>query len=126
MIDRGVYHHVSVKRLFRLIYDRESDTLGQKREWEKGEGAAGRLKYRVSLLEASIDEPSVDASTVIVTGAMQKSSWPTRLCVQFIHVSRHTVSVHNPGFTFIILSVCSCRSRTCTPDLDRRSIDRYE
>ncbi|KOX74454.1 hypothetical protein WN51_00437 [Melipona quadrifasciata] len=47
----------------------------QKREWEKREGAAGHLKYRVSLLEASIDEPSVDASTVIVTGAMQKSSW---------------------------------------------------
>lgn len=26
----------------------------------------------------------------------------TRLCVQFTHVSRHTVSVHNPWFTFIV------------------------
>ena len=110
-----------MERLFRLIYDAWTEEgMGKKRE-----GAAGYFKYRVSLLEANIDEPSVDASTVIVTGAMQKSSW-LHASVYNLHTYLDTRCVCTQSGVYLHPSVCSCRSRTGKLDLDHRSIDRDE
>lgn len=55
-------------------------------------GCSRYLKNRQVIIRSMMSH--VDASTVMVTGATQKSTWvhPTRLCVQFTHVyvPRHT------------------------------------